>query len=165
MSNESIEEKFKKLKASFYNLKEKYNIEIALKQSIEEENIKLKEKVKKLMQEIAQLKGVEFMTESTILRKKTEKMLKLEEEKAGKEIEFISLKQKIDSIEKSVNEQEKIFQNIQTLRNHIQDIRLKLEEQKPVEVNYYTKYNNLEPTLNNFVTVEKNITDVNNIFT
>ena len=165
MSNESIEEKYKKLQASFYGLKEKYNIEIALKQSIEEENIKLKEKVKKLMQEIAQLKGVEFMTESTILRKKTEKMLKLEEEKAGKEIEFISLKQKIDSIEKSVNEQEKIFQNIQTLRNHIQDIRLKLEEQKPVEVNYYTKYNNLEPTLNNFVTVEKNITDVNNIFT
>ena len=116
------------------------------------------------MNKITQLKENKSESKSTILKKQNEKMLKLEEEKAEKEIEFISLKQELDSIEKTLNEEEKIFKNIQTQRNNAQEIRLKLEEQKPVEANYYTNYNKLDPTLNNFITVENNIRDVNKFF-
>ena len=163
MSNESIEEKYKKLKEAYLNLDEQHKLEMALKQSVIEENIQLKEKIKKLMTEIDELKENKSESKSTILKKQNEKNFKIEE-KAEKEIEFISLKQELDSIEKTLNEEEKIFKNIQTQRNNAQEIRLKLEEQKPVEANYYTNYNKLDPTLNNFITVENNIRDVNKFF-
>ena len=164
MSNESIEAKYKKLKEAYLNLVEQLKLETALKQSAIEENTELKEKIKKLMNEITELKGNKSESKSTILKQKNEKILKLQREKAELEIEFISLKQKLDSIEKTLNEEEKTFKNIQTLRINAQEIKLKWDEQKPVEANFYSNYNKLDPTLNKFITVEKNIRHVNKLF-
>jgi len=169
---QTMEEQFKKLKNAYIKLKNNFQIQQGIKQSLEDENKNLKSKIeelekknKELKKELANLKGEEQISESQVLRKENEKIEQLETKKAEIEYKFLILRDvDFDSSEKKFSGQKELFDKIKLIRNSVEDTLSILQEQRQVDVAFFQNCKNLDQTIENIKKVDQDIIKLGDLF-
>ena len=169
---QTMEEQFKKLKNAYIKLKNNFQIQQGIKQSLEDENKNLKSKIeelekknKELKKELANLKGEEQISESQVLRKENEKIEQLEIKKAEIESKFLLLRDiDFDSSEKKFSGQKELFDKIKLIRNSVEDTLSILQEQRQVDVAFFQNCKNLDQTIENIKKVDQDIIKLGDLF-
>ena len=80
------------------------------------------------------------------------------------ELKFVSLKEKIDQIEKNYQKQDENFKKIKLIRNETQDTISILQEQRQVDVAFFQNCKNLDQTIENIKKVDQDIIKLGDLF-